>query len=333
MENRRVVLVSRPEGEPEPANFRVETAEAPEPEPGRVLVRNLYLSIDPYMRGRMSDRASYAKPVSIGSVMVGGTVGRVVKSNAAGIAVGEFMVGYGGWQDYSVFDPKEVSVLRVPSGLPLSTALGVAGMTGATAYFGLRKLGLPKRGETVVVSAASGAVGSVVGQIAKLEGCRAVGVAGGPAKCRYVVEELGFDACVDHRSPTLADDLRAACPRGIDVYFENVGGKVVEAVAPLLNPGARVPICGFISQYNEANQVTPFSVLGALPEPPAHKFFLVWEWPDEYPAAIEQLATWVKEGKLRYKEDVSHGLEQAPRALIAVLRGENFGKKVVKLAD
>jgi NADPH-dependent curcumin reductase CurA len=204
-------------------------------------------------------------------------------------------------------------------------------MPGATAYFGLLKLGEPKPGETVVVSAASGAVGSVVGQIAKLRGCRAVGVAGGPAKCRYVVDELGFDACIDHRDPEMPERLAKACPDGIDVYFENVGGKVLEAVAPLLNKGARVPICGFVSQYNELNPSTPFTVLGALPSPPVHRFFLVWEWPDEYPAAVAELGKWVKEGKLRYREDISEGLDQAPRALIGVLRGENFGKKVVKL--
>jgi len=331
MENRRIVLASRPEGEPESGNFRLETAEAPEPGPGRVLVKNLYLSIDPYMRGRMSDRASYAKPVGIGEVMVGGTVGRVLKSNAKGISPGDVLVGYGGWQDYAVFDPTSRDVLPVSGDLPLSTALGVVGMPGVTAYFGLLKLGEPKAGETVVVSAASGAVGAVVGQIAKLKGCRTVGVAGGPSKCRYVVDELGFDACIGHRDPQMPEKLAQACPGGIDVYFENVGGKVLEAVAPLLKEGARVPICGFISQYNEANPSTPFTVLGALPSPPMHRFFLVWEWPDEYPAAVAELVKWVKDGKLRYREDVSEGLEQAPRALIGVLRGENFGKKIVKL--
>jgi hypothetical protein len=331
MKNRALVLASRPTGEPTVDNFRLETRPVPEPGPDQVLVKNLFLSIDPYMRGRMSDRASYAKPVELGEVMVGGTVGRVVASNAPGFAEGDVLVGYGGWQDYAVFDPTDRNVLRVSDDLPLSTALGVAGMPGATAYFGLLKLGVPKPGETVVVSAASGAVGSVVGQIAKLQGCRAVGIAGGPEKCRYVTEELGFDACIDHRGPDLAGSLRAACPKGIDVYFENVGGKVLEAVAPLLNAGARVPICGFISQYNEESPVTPFSVLGALTPPPMHRFFLVWEWPDEYPAAIAQLVAWIREGKLRYREDITDGLAEAPRALIDVLRGANFGKKVVRM--
>ncbi len=331
MQNRRIVLASRPEGEPSLSNFRLETTSLPDVPPGRVLVKNLYLSIDPYMRGRMSDRASYARPVGIGEVMVGGTVGRVVESNAKGVGKGDLLVGYGGWQDYGVLDPSDVNVLPASTDLPLSASLGVAGMTGATAYFGLLKLGEPKPGETVVVAAASGAVGSIVGQIAKLKGCRAVGVAGGPAKCEYVTKEFGFDACIDHRSPTMAEQLRAACPRGIDVYFENVGGKVLEAVAPLLNPRSRVPICGFISQYNEANPSTPFTVLGALPSPPMHRFFLVWEWPTEYRGAIEQLVRWVNQGKLVYSEDVSEGLEQAPRALIDVLSGKNFGKKIVKL--
>jgi NADPH-dependent curcumin reductase CurA len=331
--NRRLVLASRPSGEPTVDNFRLETAPIPEPGPGQMLVQNLYLSIDPYMRGRMSDRASYAQPVAIGNVMVGGTVGRVVASKAEGHAPGEILVGYGGWQDYALFDPTDRQVMKVDSTLPVSTALGVCGMPGVTAYFGLMKLGEPKAGETVVVSAASGAVGSVVGQIAKLHGCRAVGVAGGPLKCKSVVGELGFDACIDHRAPGMDEALAAACPNGIDVYFENVGGKVLEAVSKLLNPGSRVPICGFISQYTEENPVTPFSVLGALPTPPVHRFFLVWEWPEEYPAAVTQLVSWVKDGKIRYREDIVQGLEEAPRALIGVLRGENFGKKVVRIEE
>lgn len=330
--NRRIVLASRPVREPTEDNFRVETgAPLPKPGPGQMLVKNLFLSVDPYMRGRMSDRASYAKPVDIGEVMVGGTVGRVVESNAEGYAAGDVLVGYGGWQDYALFDAASRNTFRVDPSLPLSTALGVRGMPGATAYLGLLKLGEPKPGETVVVAAASGAVGSVVGQIAKLKGCRAVGVAGGPAKCAYVANELDFDVCLDHRAADFAEQLRAACPKGIDVYFENVGGKVLDAVAPLLNHGARVPICGFISQYNEENPSNPMSVLSALPDPPAHRFFLVWEWPEDYPGAIAELTTWIKEGKIRYREDVVDGLLAAPKALMDVLCGENFGKKVVRI--
>ncbi|MBM4363826.1 MAG: NADP-dependent oxidoreductase [Deltaproteobacteria bacterium] len=329
--NRRIVLASRPDGEPTAECFRLETAPVPVPGPGQLLVKNEFLSIDPYMRGRMSDRASYARPVAIGEVMVGGTVGRVVESRAESFAPGDAVVGYGGWQEHSILDVQDRQVMKVDDTLPLSTALGVRGMPGVTAYFGLYKLGEPRRGETLVVSAAAGAVGSAVGQLAKLAGCRVVGVAGGPEKCRYVVEELGFDAAVDHRTPGLGAALRAACPQGIDVYFENVGGKVLEAVAPLLNPRARVPICGFVSQYNEAEPVTPFTVLGALSPQPFHRFFLVWEWPEEYPAAVQQLTEWLREGKLRYREDVARGLESAPRALSGVLRGENFGKQVVAL--
>jgi NADPH-dependent curcumin reductase CurA len=332
--NRRIVLASRPTGEPTPENFRLEAgAPIPEPAGGQMLVKNLFLSIDPYMRGRMSDRASYARPVAIGDVMVGGTVGRVVKSAADAYAIGDVVVGYGGWQDFALFDASDRQVMKVDTFVPISTALGVRGMPGVTAYFGLLKLGEPRPGETVVVSAASGAVGSVVGQIAKQKGCRVVGVAGGPAKCGYVTGELGFDACIDHRAPGMADALRAACPKGIDVYFENVGGKVLDAVAPLLNAGARVPICGFVSQYNEQNPVTPFTVLGALASPPFHRFFLVWEWAEEYAAAVAALTEWVVEGKIRYREDVSEGLAAAPRALIGVLRGENFGKKIVRIED
>jgi NADPH-dependent curcumin reductase CurA len=297
-----------------------------------MLVENLYLSVDPYMRGRMSDRPSYARPVDIGEVMVGGTVGRVIESLADGYAAGDLVVGYGGWQKYSILESKARQlVLKVPDSPPPSTALGVCGMPGVTAYFGLMKLGRPKEGETVVVSAASGAVGSAVGQMAKILGCRAVGVAGGPKKCAAVVDEYGFDACVDHRSPNMAAELAAACPRGIDVYFENVGGKVLQAVTKLLNPGSRVPICGFISQYNEENPEIPVVVLGALPNPPEHRFFVVWEWPEEYPAAVQTMRDWVSAGKIRYREDIVDGLEAAPRALVSVLRGENFGKKIVRL--
>jgi NADPH-dependent curcumin reductase CurA len=332
--NRRIVLASRPAGEPTPENFRLE-ADLPVPEPasGQILVKNLALSIDPYMRGRMSDRPSYARPVGIGEVMVGGTVGRVVKSAADGYKPGDLAVGYGGWQDHALFGASDRQVMRVDASLPMSTALGVCGMPGVTAYLGLLKLGEPRARETVVVSAASGAVGSVVGQIAKQKGCRVVGVAGGPAKCGYVTGDLGFDACIDHRAPGMPDALRTACPRGIDVYFENVGGKVLEAVVPLLNAGARVPICGFVSQYNAEEPVSPFTVLGALPTPPFHRFFVVWEWPEEYPAAVTALTAWVKEGKIRYREDISEGLAEAPRALIGVLRGQNFGKKIVRIDD
>ena len=336
--NRRFVLASRPEGEPTEQNFRLETQPVPKPGENELLVKNLWLSVDPYMRGRMSDRASYAKPVGIGEVMVGGTVGRVEKSRSSSFSEGDIVVGYGGWQEYSVLQGDATGaaqVFKVPSGAedpPISTALGVCGMPGATAYFGLLKLGAPKDGETVVVSAASGAVGSVVGQIAKMRGARAVGIAGGAEKCGFCVDELGFDACVDYKSePDLAAAIARACPKGVDVYFENVGGPVSVAVASQLNAGSRVPICGVISQYNSVEAFNPMTVLEKAAHPATGRFFLVWEWPEEYPAAIAELQAWVRSGKLKYREDVVEGFENTPKAFIGLFSGSNFGKRVVRI--
>jgi hypothetical protein len=287
------------------------------------------------MRGRMSDAPSYAPPVKLDDVMLGGTVAEVVQSRAPGFERGEIVTGYYGWQDYAIARPGDGRLFKVDRSLaPISTAVGVLGMPGHTAYFGLLRIGQPKPGETVVVSAAAGAVGSTVGQIAKIMGCRAVGIAGGPAKCAWVKDDLGLDACVDYKSPTFAADLKAACPRGIDVYFENVGGDVLQAVLPLLNDGSRVPICGFISGYNVAvRNTTPFEVLAAHPKKPAHRFLLVVEWDAELPAATKQLGAWIKEGKLSYRETVVEGLENAPQAFLGLFRGENFGKMLVKLAE
>src|SRR5216684_897585 len=240
--NRQILLKSRPEGAPGLDNFQLTEGAIPEPGEGEVLTRTLYLSLDPYMRGRMSAAKSYAKPAAVGQPMVGGTVGEIVKSRNPSYAVGNVVLGYGGWQDYALSSGAGLRKLD-PAAAPVSTALGVLGMPGMTAYVGLLEIGRPKPGETVVVAAASGAVGSVVGQIAKIKGARAVGIAGGAAKCRFVVEALGFDACIDHRAPDLAAQLAAACPRGVDVYFENVGGAVQQAVWPLLNDFARVPVC------------------------------------------------------------------------------------------
>ncbi|MFL5146542.1 MAG: NADP-dependent oxidoreductase, partial [Microvirga sp.] len=248
-QNRRIVLASRPVGEPKPTDFRLESAPVPEPGPGQVLLRTLWLSLDPYMRGRMSDAKSYAKPVGIGEVMTGGIVGEVVRSNDPKFAPGDLALGMGGWQEYAVLAGKELRKVD-PAATPPSTALGVLGMPGMTAYTGLLNIGQPKPGETVVVAAATGPVGSLVGQIAKLKGCRAVGIAGGADKCRALIEEFGFDAAVDHRAPDFPEKLKAACPKGIDVYFENVGGAVWDAVFPLLNDFARIPVCGLIANYN-----------------------------------------------------------------------------------
>jgi NADPH-dependent curcumin reductase CurA len=332
--NRRIVLVSRPEGEPTEDNFRLESSPMPEAGPEELLVRNHWLSVDPYMRERMSDRPSYAKPVPIGGVMEGGTVGEVIQSDCDTFAVGDFVVSRGGWQEYSLVPPKaRAGVYRVdPTDLPLQTALGVVGMPGATAYFGLLELGKPVAGETLVVSAAAGAVGSVVGQIGKLCGCRVVGIAGGPEKCSICTGELGFDACVDYKGVAdLPAALAEACPAGVDIYFENVGGAVLDAVVPLFNTGARMPICGFISQYNATERRAPSDVIAQLQDPPEGRFFLVGEWADRTAEAIEALRRWVREGKLRYRETITEGLENAPSAFLGMLRGENIGKQLVKL--
>lgn len=335
--NTRVTLAARPQGMPKPEDFRIVTEPAPEPGAGEMLVSTLWLSLDPYMRGRMSDRASYAKPLEIGDVITGGVVAQVVESKVPEFARGEIVTGMYGWQAYAIARPDDFRLFRVDPGLaPISTAVGVTGMPGQTAYFGLLRVGKPEPGETVVVSAASGAVGGVVGQIARIHGCRAVGVAGGRTKCDYVVDELGFDACVDYRADGFPRALADACPDGIDVYFENVGGAVLDAVVPLLNPGARVPVCGFISAYNAESAAeirSPLDVLTGLPNPPEHRFFLVTEWVDEFPAATRQLAGWIADGHLKYRETVVDGLENAPEAFRMLFTGENFGKLLIKVAD
>jgi NADPH-dependent curcumin reductase CurA len=335
--NTRVTLKSRPVGMPADDNFEIQSIPVTMPGPGEMLLRTLWLSLDPYMRGRMSDRKSYAKPLEIGDVITGGVVCQVVASNVEAYPVGTIVSGMYGWQSYALAKPDDHRLFKVdPALAPISTAVGVTGMPGQTAYFGLLRVGEPKAGETVVVSAASGAVGSVVGQIAKIQGCRAVGVAGGKTKCDYVVDELGFDACIDYKEADFPARLAAACPDGVDVYFENVGGAVLDAVVPLLNPGARVPICGFISAYNATNLAdvrTPEAVLGALANPPSHRFFVVTEWLDEFEEATRVLGQWIKEGKLKYRETVEQGIENAPRAFRMLFTGENFGKLMVKVAD
>jgi NADPH-dependent curcumin reductase CurA len=321
---------------PSEDNFEIISEPAPTPGDNEMLVKVLWLSLDPYMRGRMSDRESYAKPVEVGGVMTGGVVGEIIESNCADYPVGTIVSGMYGWQSHAIAKPDDFRLFKIdPTLAPISTAVGTTGMPGQTAYFGLLRLGKPKTGETVVVSAASGAVGSVVGQIAKIEGCRAVGVAGGKAKCDYVVNELGFDACVDYKSDDFAAQLAAACPDGVDVYFENVGGAVLEAVAPLLNKGARVPVCGFISAYNATDMSevkTPEMVLNALPHPPESRFFVVTEWIDEFEDAARQLGQWIQEGKLKYRETVVEGIENAPQAFNMLFTGENFGKLLIKVA-
>ena len=335
--NRRIVLASRPVGEPVADNFRLETVPQPTPADGQLLLQALYLSIDPYMRGRMSEAKSYAPPVPLGEVMVGGTVSRVVSSQHPDFQAGELVMAYTGWQEYALSDGQ--GLFKLGDLAQPSLALGVLGMPGFTAYMGLLDIGQPKPGETVVVAAASGAVGSVVGQIAKLQGCRVVGIAGGARKCDYVVETLGFDACIDHQAPDLAEQLAAACPDGIDVYFENVGGKVFDAVLPLLNPKARVPVCGLIAHYNatglpEGPDRLPLLTGTLLKQRIRMQGFIIFDdYGPRYPEFLQQMSRWVAEGKIHFCEDIVHGLEAAPAALMGLLKGENFGKLIVKLAD
>ncbi len=330
--NRQILLKSRPTGKPSTDNFEHVERPAPEPGEGQVLLRTLYLSLDPYMRGRMSDARSYAKPAELGRPMVGGTVSKVVASRHAKFAVGDIVLAYAGWQDYALSDGSGLRKLD-PKAAPISTALGVLGMPGMTAYCGLLEIGRPKPGETVVVAAASGAVGSAVGQIAKIKGARAVGVAGGAAKCRFVVEELGFDACIDHRAPDLAAQLAAACPKGVDVYFENVGGAVQQAVWPLLNEFARVPVCGVIAQYNATGPSPGPDIATILRRRLLVRGFIVWDFAAKEGDFLRDAATWIADGRLKYREDIVDGLENAPQAFLGLLEGKNFGKLVVKVAS
>ncbi|MEV6560622.1 NADP-dependent oxidoreductase [Nocardia sp. NPDC051756] len=338
VETTRIVLASRPEGAPTAANFRTETAELPPLDEGQVLLRTLYLSLDPYMRGRMSTAESYAKPIEIGEVMVGGTVAEVVDSRASGFAKGDVVLGYSGWQTHDVADASYLRKLD-PEIAPVSTALGVLGMPGFTAYSGLLKIGQPKAGETVVVAAATGPVGSAVGQIAKVKGARAVGIAGGPKKCAYLIDEFGFDAAIDHRAPDFAEQLKAAVPDGIDVYFENVAGAVAEAVYPLLNTYARVPVCGLIANYNSTGDTDGPDQLPAfygriLIKSLTIRGFIQTEFVRElYPDFLRDMAGWVADGSVNYLEDVTEGLDHAPDAFFGMLEGRNFGKVVVKVAD
>jgi NADPH-dependent curcumin reductase CurA len=336
--NRRIVLAKRPLGAPAADDFRLETSPVPLLAAGQVLLRTLYLSLDPYMRGRMSDAPSYAAPVAIGEVMVGATVSRVAASRHAGFQVGELVLAYGGWQDYALSDGKGLTRLAQDDPHP-SRALGVLGMPGFTAYMGLLDIGRPVAGETVVVAAASGAVGSVVGQVAKIKGCHVVGIAGGPEKCRYVLDELGFDHAVDHHSAHFVQDLAAACPKGIDVYFENVGGAVFDAVLPLLNARARIPLCGLVANYNDTAAPSGPDRRGALIGTLLRKrirlqgFIIFDDYGPRYPEFLAAMRPWVQEGRVKVREDMVLGLENAPGAFIGLLQGKNFGKLVIQLAS
>lgn len=335
--NQRILLASRPDGKPAPEHFKLDAVPVAEPADGQVLLKVLFLSLDPYMRGRMNAGKSYAKPVEVGDVMEGGTVARVVRSRHPDFAEGDVVLSYSGWQSDAVADGATLRKID-PSAAPVSTALGVLGMPGFTAYAGLLTIGQPQPGETVVVAAASGAVGSAVGQIAKIKGARAVGIAGGADKCAFLRDELGFDAVVDHRAPDFAAQLEAACPQGIDVYFENVGGHVWDAVFPLLNDFARVPVCGLIAQYNDtAPRPGPDRLPGVMREILSRSLlirgFIQREFVDQRPAFEREMAAWIASGQVRYREDIVDGLEAAPQAFIGLLEGRNFGKLVVRVSE
>lgn len=333
--NRRIVLAARPHGEPNASHFRLEEARMPVAKAGEVLLANRYLSLDPYMRGRMSAAKSYAEPVAIGDTMVGATVAEVVESQHPDYRVGETVVGFGGWQDFAVSDGRGLRRLD-PDAAPVTTALGILGMPGMTAYTGLLNIGQPKAGETVVVAAATGPVGSLVGQIAKRKGARAVGIAGGPEKCAFLRDTLGFDAAIDHRAENFPDALAAACPDGIDVYFENVGGAVFDAVLPLLNNFARIPVCGLVSGYN-ATELPPGPdrvpvLMRAILSKRLHlQGFIVWDFAAQEPAFLQEVGGWLRDGLVVHREDIVDGLEHAPEAFAGLLQGRNFGKLIVRI--
>ncbi|MFT0846863.1 NADP-dependent oxidoreductase [Actinomycetaceae bacterium L2_0104] len=335
--SRQIRLASRPYGAPKQENFRLEENAVREPRDGEVLLRTLYLSLDPYMRGRLSDAKSYAKSVEIGDVIVGATVSEVIESRSADVQPGQIVLGYGGWQSYSTEPAASLRMLD-PDQAPVTTALGVLGMPGFTAYAGLLAIGKPEPGETVAVAAATGPVGSAVGQIAKIKGCRAIGIAGGPEKTAYV-EELGFDAAVDHRAADLGGRLENAAPDGIDVYFENVGGPVFEAVLPLLNTYARVPVCGLASSYNSielpAGPDRSQALMGlVLRKSLTLRGFIQTEFAATmFDSFLRDMGEWVRDGKVRYREDITDGLENAPEVFAGMLTGKNFGKTIIKVAD
>ncbi len=337
MNNQRIVLASRPTGEPSSANFRLETVELPALQDQQVLVRHHYLSLDPYMRGRMNDGKSYAQPQPLDAVMIGGTVGEVVESRHPGFAAGDKVVGMGGWQQFAVVDAAQPGALRKvdTAHIPLSAYLGAVGMPGVTAWVGLTQIIEPKAGETVVVSAASGAVGSAVGQLAKARGCRVVGIAGGPDKCAYTVDELGFDACLDYKAlgsgKELSLALKAAAPQGVDGYFENVGGAILDVVMSRMNAFGRIAFCGMISGYNgePIPMANPALILVSRLK---LQGFIVSEHMALWPQALKELGTMVATGQLKYRESVADGLAAAPEAFLGLLKGRNFGKQLVKLA-
>ncbi len=333
--NKQWLLDKRPNGMPTDDCWKLNTESITSIGRNEILIKVDFLSIDPYMRGRMNDSKSYADPAKLGEPMTGETVGTVVESNSSKYLVGDRVCAHQGWQTFVRVSDKDPSLFKVENNnIPLQSYLGTVGMPGRTAYFGLNYVGKPKKGETLVVSAASGAVGTVVGQLGKEYGLKVIGIAGGDVKCSYVTEVLGFDACVDYKSNSFAADLQNACSDGVDIYFENVGGDVTKAIAPLLNHGARVPICGYISQYNSTDIMkaeTPFHEMAKLNPVPKHRFFVNTEWFNEWADVTAELSALVEEGKLKYRETITEGFENAPQGLRDVLTGQNFGKQIIKI--
>jgi NADPH-dependent curcumin reductase CurA len=335
--NRRIVLAARPSGAPTAGSFRLEQRPVPELADGQVLLRTVYLSLDPYMRGRMSDAPSYAPPVAIDDVMVGATVSRIEESRHGAFAIGDLVLSFSGWQELAVTSGG--AIMKLDARIPKPTyALGVLGMPGFTAYVGLLDIGNPQPGETVVVAAATGAVGAVVGQLAAIRGARAVGIAGGPEKCAFAREVFGFDACIDHRDPKFGEKLADACPKGVDVYFENVGGRVLEAVLPRLNDFARIPVCGVISRYNAEGPApgpdrTDELLMAVVRKRLRLQGFIILDHDARRPQFFADMLTWVRDGRVKTREDIVSGLENAPGALLRLLGGKNFGKVIVQVSE
>jgi len=330
--NQQILLKSYPTGEPKESDFALVETAIPEPGEGEILSSTIYLSLDPYMRGRMSDRESYATPAKLGEVMMGSNVSQVVKSNNPKFSAGDFVLGYGGWQDYAIAQGETLRKLD-PSQVPISYALGITGMPGMTAYFALLDIGKPKAGETIVVSAASGAVGAVVGQIAKIKDCRAVGIVGSDEKCDYIVNQLGFDACINRKTQDLNSALKAACPNGIDIYVDHTAGPILEAVLQNINLGARIPLVGLISQYNAETPPPGPNLMPLLVKRALIQGFLVGDYQQRHEEFINDMSQWLLAGKLKYREDIVQGLKNAPHAFIGLLKGENFGKLIVQVSD
>ncbi len=332
-QNRQFKLAARPVGMVKRSDFEFTSGPVPEPGPGQILVRVQYVSLDPAMRGWMNEGRSYIPPVALGEVMRAGTAGKVIKSNNPGFAPGDYVAGWGGVQDYVVVEGKDITKVD-PRLAPLPVFLDTLGMPGMTAYFGLLEVGKPGEGETVVVSGAAGAVGTVVGQIAKIKGCRVVGIAGGPDKCRWIVDELGFDAAIDYKSEDVNKALRQHCPKGVDVYFDNVGGDILDAALARMARHGRIVICGAISQYNNTTPVKgPSNYLSLLVNRASMTGMVVMDYTEKFGSAVREMAGWMKAGKLKTREDIVKGLETFPETLLMLFKGENTGKLLIKVAD